>query len=123
VISLFLNTVNVTTPSIKISADTSIPTYNIPVSENTGDKNMFVKKFPFSVYLFIKAPPKNLNKSKLAKILYFNQLAPLAINVIIKFAKYINTDTETAATYDLNIVDIKKVSIINTVILINIVII
>ena len=77
----------------------------IDVSAKTGDKNKFVK-FWLAVYEVVKLPPKYLNKSKFAKMLYFNQFAPFDTNVKIRFKMYIPEEMQTAAIYDLNIVEI-----------------
>ena len=74
------------------------------VSAKTGEQNKLVILLEFEVE--IKLPPKYLNKSREAKGLNFNQLAPFDINVKIIFNRYNPLLTQTDTTYDLKIVDI-----------------
>ena len=83
----------------KINAviDTIIREIHKFVSAKTGETNKLFKFCP-SKYVWVKLPPKYLNKSIFAKMLYFNQVAPFEIKVIIRLTMYIPADKQTART-------------------------
>ena len=66
------------------------------VPGKTGEANKLVK-FCIELNDVEKLPPKYLNKSIFAKILYLNHVAPFDTNVTTMFAMYIPAAIQTEA--------------------------
>ena len=90
----------------KSNAPTIIPPNRILVSVNTGDINKLVRAL-FVAGLIRNDPPKYLNRSKFAVIIYLIQLAPDATKVTIIVIKYRSIETVVDTMPFLNIVDIE----------------
>ena len=102
----------------KSNAPKIIPPNRKLVSVNTGDINKLVKAL-FVAGLIRNEPPKYLNRSKFAVIIYLIQLAPDATKVTIIVIKYRSIETVVDTMPFLNIVDIAKAIITNSQTLIN----
>ena len=91
-----LNTVSIAIFSITIKQPIIIRDILKFTPGKTGEENRFVK-FWRGLYEEEKLPPKYLNKSIFAKILYLSHVAPLETNVTMIFVAYSPTAMHTEA--------------------------